>query len=292
MTKPVEVYPGDTLMLTRKITEDWFLLKPTPEVIALVGYMLVYWADRFDVELLAVIILGNHLHVLYRHRTGCGPQFCQMAEHWIARIQNRRLDRTGYHFFAPGPCRPKRSMTPRDVENDADYVVCNATLHGLTAGAYAWPGLLFGPEQAGEQLPFYRPPELDRSDVFPAQLVYEVPAPFHLRHLPVEEVHKKFRKRRKAIEAQEARRRKGRFLGVERALTVPKFSRPKNPKRSEFHPFFGSCDPSALAAAGASRAIFIKSHQARLERFRAGDHTSDWPPGTYKMRRTYGLPPP
>lgn len=292
MTQPVEVYPGDTLLLTRKITEDWFLMKPTPELKALVGYMLVYWADRYDLELLAVIILGNHLHVLYRHRTARGPRFCQMAEHWIARIMNRRLSRTGYHFFAPGPCRPKRCITPADVENAADYVVTNATRHGLVERAYDWPGLLFGPEQAGETIPFARPPELSKSKVFPERLLCEVPVPDHLRHLSFPEVHQKFAKRRQAIEAVEFKKRDGKFMGVERAMTVPKFSRPKNPKRSLFHPFFGSCDPSALAEAKASRAIFIKSYAARLEQFRTGDRTSPWPPGTYKMRRTYGLPPP
>ena len=200
----------------------------------------------------------------------------------------------GNHRVEVGPLRlpAERRLSPRDVENDADYVVTNATRHGLAERAYDWPGLLFGPEQAGETIPCYRPPELANSDVFPEMLLHEVPAPHHLRHLPPAAVHDKFRKRRKAIEAVEHAKRGGKFMGVERAMAVPTFSSPKSPKRSLFHPFFGSCDPQALADAKASRAIFIKSHEARLGRFRVGDRTSNWPPGTYKMRRTYGLPPP
>ena len=293
MTEPVEVFAGDTLMLTVKVVEDWFLLHPTYEVCHLVGYMAVYWSDPYDIEILAIIILSNHIHIIYRHRTGRGPLFCQMMLHWISRLMNERLGRTGQKFFAPGPCRPMRLRTPADVENELDYVVTNATQHGLTALAYDWPGLLFGPEQVGESLTFKRPPELKYSKAFKkAELAYTVPAPFHMRDLPAHKVHEKFRLRREAIEAHEFKERDGEFTGVDKAMAVPKFSSPANPKRRPFKPFFTSCDPQALAAAKRSRAIFKKSHAARLERFRKGDLTSDWPPGTYKMRRTYGLPPP
>lgn len=291
MTKPVEVFEGDTLMLTVKTVEDWYLLHPTYDVRHLVGYMAVYWAPKYDVEVLAIIILGNHIHIIYRHRTARGPLFCQMMLHWIARIMNQRLGRTGQKFFAPGPCRPMRCPTPADVENKLDYVVTNATQHGLTASS--WPGLLFGPELVGEVVRFKRPPELKKSETFTDDtLCYTVPAPFHLRHLADHEVHTKFRNRRHAIEAEEFKRRNGKFMGVDRAMALPRFSSPKNPKRSEFKPFFSSCSPKALAALKRSRAIFLASHKARLKRFREGDLQSDWSPGTYKMRRTYGLPPP
>lgn len=293
MTQPVEVFPGDTLMLTVKSVEDWYLLKPTYEVRHLVGYMAVYWADVYDVEILAIIILGNHIHIIYRHRTGLGPLFCQMMLHWIARLMNQRLGRTGQKFFAPGPCRPMRCPTPKDVESKLDYVVTNATQHGLAPTAYAWPGLLFGPEQVGDDLHFKRPPELKNSKTFvDATLAYAVPAPFHLRHLDNSDVRAKFQARRKSIEAEESRRRRGNFMGVDAAMAVPRFGSPAKPKRSEFKPFFSSSCPRTLADAKRSRAVFLSSHKARLTRFREGDLTSDWPPGTYKMRRTYGLPPP
>lgn len=292
MTDPVGVYEDDTLMLSRKVTEHWCLLRPTRETRALVGFMVLYWAERYGIEVLAIIVLSNHFHVVYRDPHGLSPAFTTQVDHWIARIMNRRLDRTGHAFFGPGPCRPLRCLDPDDVDRKLDYVVTNAVRHGLCPSSYSWPGLLFGPEDAGRSVEYPRPPELAGSNVFPRSVRVEILPPAHLRTAPLADVHRKFAALRKRLEEHVGTRRKGKFLGVRRAMTAPLFHRPKNPKNSGFKPFFVGRDPESRAAAAKTRAQFLVAYRACMKRFRDGARDIEWPPGTYKMRRCYALPPP
>ena len=292
MTNPVGVYEGDTLMLSRKVTNDWHLLQPTPEIKKLVGYMYVYWAQRYRENVYGLNILGTHTHVGYDDPDGIWPKFLCMAHHWIARILNRRYGRTGQHFFAPGPPRPARLLDTKTVDSRLTYIVANAPGHGICADSYDWPGLLFGPEQVGEELTFERPPELKNSEIFPPDVTFVVPAPPHVRHLPDHEIGAHYRALRRKFEAEQYIKRDGCFMGVQRALGREPFERPHAVKTGGRKPFFIASSTHNRAAARKARASFLARYEARLKAFRDGDRTSNWPSATYKMRHQLGLPPP
>lgn len=292
MSRPTEVYEGDTLFLSRKVVENRHLLQPTKATCDLVGYMFVYWAQRYGEQLLALNVIGNHAHAGYGDPPADSPKLLCMAHHWIARILNQRYGRTGQYFFAPGPPRPARLLDVPTIESRLTYIVANAPNHGITPNSYSWPGLLFGPEQAGRTIRFPRPPELGRSKIFPPYVEYVVPPPDHLRHLSNEEIHDYFRELRLAFEAEQSRQRDGHFMGVQRALRRDPFSQPHKTKERGPKPFFIGSTPGNRAAAARARRLFLVEYDRRLRRFRDGERDSPWPSASWKLRKQYGLPPP
>lgn len=293
MTRPVEVYEGDSLLLTRKVTEDRFYLKPTPETADLVGFMAVYWAQRYGISLPAISLLSNHLHQTADDPKGIYPRFLQMFHHWIARVMNMRLGRTGHHFFGPGPPGKTRLLTPEATERKTTYVAANPTLHGIVRHSLEWAGSLWAPDQAGLRKVFRRPPELAQSRVFPPEVELIVPAPATDSNLTATEVRSKYRRLRNAAEAQKARelrRESKRFIGRHRAMKISVRYQPDEPKRGDLNPLFASKDAAALRAAVLTRQSFLKRHRNRLEASRRGERDIVWPPGTYQKFHLQGMP--
>lgn len=280
MSNPAQVFENDVCFVSRKLALGLFFLKPTVATRRLVAFLALYWAQRYGIELLALNLLSNHFHLVARDPEGRMPDFLCMLDHWVARIMNHRLARTGLHFFAPGPPRPVRLLDEDAIFRKLTYTVANAVHHRICDHSYDWPGLIFGPEQVGQTVNAPRPPELRGSKIFPSNIRYTVPQALSRPHVA------RFRLERQRFERRAAQSKPA--IGVARAMQIPitHAIRPKPGRK----PFFATRDADLMAAARASRRTFLANYERCLDEFRNGNHEVEWPPGTFKMRRRYDLP--
>lgn len=101
MTLPRRVLPGVTYLVTRRCTQRQFLLKPSETVRSVFLYSLAYASGRYGVQVHAVLVLSNHVHLVCSDPHGHLPRFMQLLDGLVARALNVHYKR-GESFWAPG----------------------------------------------------------------------------------------------------------------------------------------------------------------------------------------------
>src|SRR3954465_658638 len=91
MSLPRPVYPGSTLMGTRRCTERQFLLRPDPETNNAVMYCLAVAAQRCEVDVIDFVQMSNHLHEAIFDRRGNAPAFYEHFHKLLAKCMNARV---------------------------------------------------------------------------------------------------------------------------------------------------------------------------------------------------------
>jgi REP element-mobilizing transposase RayT len=81
--------------LGSKCVDDQYLLTPTPDVCTLVYLFLAKMQELYDVEVLAVVFMGNHFHLLLLVREARLPDVMRDFKGGLARALNRLLGRRG-----------------------------------------------------------------------------------------------------------------------------------------------------------------------------------------------------
>jgi REP element-mobilizing transposase RayT len=148
VTAPRQVLPGTTYLITRRCAQRQLLLRPTPLVNQLFGYLLAVAARRFGVQLHAVCVLSNHFHLVVTDTEAKLPAFGQYLDGLLARSVNAAHGRWE-SFWAPNSYSAVTLVTPADIVDKTAYVLANPVQAGLVRRACRWPGLWSAPEEVG-----------------------------------------------------------------------------------------------------------------------------------------------
>ena len=75
VTQPRQVVPGRCYLITRRVAERRFLLRPDATTKQVVLYCIARAAQRYGVELHALQVLSNHYHLVATDTRGELPDF-------------------------------------------------------------------------------------------------------------------------------------------------------------------------------------------------------------------------
>ena len=296
--------PGVTYFLTRRTTRRHYVLTPDEggEVERIVLYLLGHLCTKHGVQLHAVCVMSTHLHYVVTDPRGVLPLFLQEFHRLLANSVKTFRGWPGEVFDKNPTTRTVLLTANADIQQIA-YTIANPVEAAAVRYAADWPGLTTAPRDLGTRVEYVRRPNhyLRDATTFPdeVEVRFELPARVEARY-GAKRARRLIQREVETREREAIRKIRARgwsFLGRARVLRQP------HTKRSKSREEFGSLTPH-FAAAGDVEAV--KAHLDRirgwdglydqcLERWRAGEHDVEWPPGTWAMVRYHGAraaPPP
>jgi len=286
-------------MITRRCTQQLFLLRPDDATNQAFLYCLALAASLFNIGVLVSCAMSNHHHTVIYDRDGTYPQFIEYFHRLVARSQNVLRGRRE-NFWSSHQTSVVRLVDPIDVMRKIIYSAVNPVKDHLVERCADWPGVnTYGDLIAGRELTIERPKHFFR-DAGPTPprvtLRCEIPAALGVNSEAF------LRELSGAVSAEEQRllrqrQREGKRVLGARAICSQSWSsspdklaweRGRRPKRlvSTFR-----ISPRVAARDPWSRLEALVRNQEFVDRYRKArsawldDKAVTFPPGTYWLKR-------
>jgi len=277
--------------VTRRVTQRQFLLSPSPTINRIVLYCIALAAAETGVQVHAVCVLSNHIHLVVTDPHACLPQFCYIAFKYIGKCVNAHRGRWE-NLFAGGvqPSYVRLSDAGSMLDKIA-YVVANPVEAGLVRSSSQWPGVNLW--RAGTY-------KVRRPNIFfrecgptPEALKLRIEAPplgsGLLRREVLERVGLAVAERESSLRA--SHRDSGRrFLGVSQVLAQKPTDSPetKAPRRG-LSPRVATRDRWRRIESLQRLRQFCDDYRLARRAWCEGNHRVVFPAGVYQMRLDYGV---
>lgn len=290
VTAPREILPGSTWLISRCCTQRHFLLRPDAETNAIFAYCLAEASMRYGVGIIAWTVMSNHYHAVVHDPLGVLPKFVEHLHKYVAKVMNARLGRWE-NFWATEETCMTRLASPEDVFRKVVYVLSNPVADNLVERAADWPGCTSIGQMAGDEESTHdRPPWFFRPNgVMPAKATLKMSVPSAVLGSESESA---WRKRvladvaqQEALAATERRRTAKPVLGRRAVLSMSVHATPTaaTPRRM-LRPSLAAANRETRLAELQRLTEFRSAYAIARDLYRRGDHTIEFPPGTYRMR--------
>jgi len=250
-----------------------------------VGSALARAQRLYDVEVFALVVMSNHVHLVLRARRGNLADFMRYAKAQIAKAVNRITGRRGPLWARRYDAQPV--LDDDAAEGVTAYTLRNPVKAGLVAHHAQWPSLnlAFGVGDADE-LEFehlnctawhraQRPADVAR---FFETSTLRLSALPHCEGMSREAYREMLESWMAKAEAQETAKRNA--VGVEAVVKAEFHARSEAPSFRKRPYAFGS--PQAKAHERAMMHMLAQQHAAASLKWRNGDTSAAFPAGTYK----------
>jgi REP element-mobilizing transposase RayT len=256
--------------VTARCSEERFFLLPGPELNFIVGTWIARAIKKYEIELFAFVVMGNHWHFVLRAPRGNLSEFMQYLMSQVARKVNLLRERHGDLWEDRYACQP--ILDDASLIDRMLYCLLNPCKAGLVPTVDFYPGLssyeanLRGvasivvipsatqPSQELAEIPIALPPSW--------QGVSEAEA-VRLRKLLAQEVRARLESYRPEPATRAMQRRTSRLKKLD------PFSRPENPARKRAPLCFAATKHFRDHFRQIRRAFVAAYHRAS-EQFRAG----------------------
>ncbi len=293
MSLPRSIEPGRVYMVTRRVTQRQFLLRPSKEVNQAVRYCMAVAAEDSGVELHAVVAMSNHYHAILTDTQGQLPLFAQHFHSLLGRSLNHHHDRGENMWAGSEATSYLRLEDDQAVLAKVLYVLLNPVEAGLVKDYRHWPGeLLVQPGSYLATKPKFFFLEEKEGGALPDRLKLRitappVPGPPERRIPLIYDMSMAFTRQIVA-----ARRRAGlSFAGAKAVRRQSCTDAPRTPTpRGELSPRIATRNTWLRLEAIQRDRAFVDAHAACRKRWCAGERDVVWPVGTYQMRRDHHVP--
>lgn len=239
MSHPRQVFPGATLVVARRCSEQRFFLLPKRRVNQILAFLLAHYATKHGIELHGFVFMSNHFHLVLTDPRGRLPVFMGEFDAMVTRVLNHALGRRGT-LWESGSYNSIILKTQDAVLQQLTYLALNPVEARQVKRPERWRGLISLPADVGTSR-VCRPPagglfgQGSDSSSLPesATLTLSVPPLFDIRR-PA-----RFRSRfSRTLEMTRAEilAEGGRFAGRDAVLRLDPFSAPRSAKSG---PSFG-----------------------------------------------------
>lgn len=144
--------PGQYILVTTRCYQSSFFLRPDHEVNNAILEWLTRAQVRFpDVEILAVCVMSNHLHLVVRDQRGELAAWAHCFFGSLAKAINRIRNRSGNLFerrYSAEPILDLDALVDRLV-----YTVTNPVAAGLCKRVANWPGVVLYATERAKEIP-------------------------------------------------------------------------------------------------------------------------------------------
>ncbi len=292
VTAPRQILPGATHLITRRVSERRFMLRPSRETNAILGYLLAVISERYGILLHVACVLSNHLHIVLTDPKERLPDFQRDLDSLAARTVNCLLGRWG-SLFERDSYSAVSLETDDDVLDKVVYVLANPVAAGLVRRAREWPGLWSDPRQiGGEGVVIERPKGFFRENgpmPASARLRFHPPPGFENDPELIPELLGRLEKAEDRA-AAEIGKSGSSFLGVARVLAQKWYARPKGgePRRG-LSPQVACRNKWKRIEALTRLKSFRVAYREALAKWKKGMRDVLFPPGTWLMRVQHGV---
>lgn len=292
MTKPRMIEPGKTYFVTRRCVGREHVLHPDPEVTAAWRYLMAVACAKFEVQLVAFVVMSNHVHYVVHDPGRSLPNFTAWLHAEVAKAVNDVRGRRGIMWDGDPPNQPVLLDGAAVVQKVA-YALANPVAAGLVKYGHQWPGARTGLAEVGGvkeaeavERPATRYFEASR---LPEAATLEYHVPPECAGLGAAGFQAAVQKAE--FEAEEAARRarkaagKG-FVGVEGLARMSWKRRAESEEawgRRNARPKVLGSDAGAREEALRRVALFEAAYAVALAAFREGEREVAFPAGTWAM---------
>ncbi|HEU0032868.1 MAG TPA: hypothetical protein VFQ53_19685 [Kofleriaceae bacterium] len=132
--------PGRYYMITRRCTQQQFLLHPDVETTNAFKYCLIVAAQKYFIDVLGPCALSNHHHTVIYDRLGHHPLFTEYFHRLLARCMNARLGRRE-NFWSSEQVNVVLLADVDAVVRKLAYAFLNPVEARLVEHPNDWPGV-------------------------------------------------------------------------------------------------------------------------------------------------------
>ncbi len=292
VTPPRHIEPGAYYLLTRNTTQRQFWLKPCAMVLQVFAYCLAYGAARHSIDILAVCVLSSHYHLVIFDPTGQLPRFLHLLNQFVAKCLNVHWRRRE-NLFDNRKTSVQRLGSEEDVLRFVVYCALNPVSAGVVPRSKMWPGLVSKPDDLlAPPRRFRRPPVYfpERSDL-PEEVELKISKPPCFGGQTAREYRDRFRSLLTELEQEEQHRRATEgmpFTGAAAAKKAHPSKRAKQARSIAINPrVAASCKEIRRRMLQRTR-DFRRAYFEALKTWSGGDHSVEFPAGTWWMRVHHG----
>jgi putative transposase len=148
--------PNATYLITRRTLLRQFLLRPTPEVQAILFFVMAYVSSECGVQIHGWVFMSNHVHLVVTDTEGRLSDFLQAFFKTTSSALNRLYGRKGQLWDGKRP-DVRRLMDPASIVRYVDYTMANPIKAGLVRDLEDWEGSVSLPNYIGTTLVAARP---------------------------------------------------------------------------------------------------------------------------------------
>ena len=297
MTQPRPVFPGDTVMITRRTIRRHHLFRPDSAIRQLYLYTLAICARQFGILVHAVTLMSTHEHLIVTDTKGRHPEFLRRL-HRLVSLGTKVLRKWEGPTWEPEQASVVRLLTEQAIIEKLAYVMANPVKAGLVRHARDWPGITVLPHELGRRVwtakrpkAYFRaknarwPDAIELTLTLPPSLEQSYSAE-QLREAVEQEL-----ERQERMAHGEIQKRGWRILGADRIRRLSPY------RRATSFELLRDRDPTFAVGRGQKRMFFQAVAELRafrctyreaLEQWRAGLRTVVFPQGTWCMCRVYG----
>lgn len=290
MSRPREVLPGRSYLITRRCTQRLLLMRPDRETNEAFIYCLAVAAERYDIDVLFTIAMSNHHHTGIYDRRGNYPAFLEHFHKLFAKCQNALRGRWE-NFWSSEQTSVVRLVSGEDVLKKLVYAACNPVEAALVEHALSWPGVSsLRPILEGRDVKASRPTHFFREEgPMPKEATLRFVRPKEFGDMSNREwnslLQEKVKEREKKFRFERAAKGK-RALGVDKVLQQGWWSRPRTlERRRKLSPRVASVNKWRRREALLENKSFLVNYRAAREALLEGMRTVLFPVGTYWLKR-------
>lgn len=284
------IIPGTRYMVTRRVTQRQFLLRPSALTNAIIAYCLAEAALATGVVIHAFVAMSNHFHAVVTDPHGQLPKFLHRLDRHIACCLNASLGRRE-NFWSSDGASAIALDSDDDVINQIAYTLANPTAAGLVEDPTEWPGVITTLEgitrTTSRPAVFFRTkgamPETVELRVVPPELESCADAAAVRARLE-ERLDDELRLAREEVAA-----RGETFIGRDAVLSVSPLTKATTLEaRQVKRPRFIARDRKRRQEMIERLRAFHAQYTRALDAWRGGNRSARFPAGTYLMRVVHG----
>jgi putative transposase len=294
VSAPRPVFPGSSLLVTRRVGRREFRLRPSKKVNQIILYIIAVVAKRYGISLHALCAMSNHLHDVFTDPEARAPEFSCLAHSLIGRHLNCTFG-DFENLWSTQQTNQVECIEPDDTIAKIAYTMANPVEAGLVRFGKSWPGVRLcwphPPITIERPKGFFR--DESEGGTMPKTVQLEFQRPAGYDDYSDEElavlIQQAIDDREDMFRAQFDREGK-RFLGRRAILRQSRYDSPKT-----VAPHFGIAP--RVAAKDKWRRIetlqrnrkWHSDYQDKRKRWLRGERDVVFPYGTYQLRVQYGV---
>ncbi len=134
------VYPGQTVMVTRRTLRRHFLLRPDRQLNQLFLYLVAIFVQKFGTQLSAIQVMSDHYHMVITDVSGRLPDLLREL-HRVVALCVKVLRKWEGPVWEPCSVSVVELLTAEAAAQAMVYTWLNAVRAGLVREPRAWPGV-------------------------------------------------------------------------------------------------------------------------------------------------------
>lgn len=288
MTAARQIVAGRTYLVTRRVTQRQFLLRPDDEMNQIVLYCLGEAALRFNVGLIAFLMMSNHEHLDLLDREGNIPEFLAHLHKMIAKAGNALRGRCENFWSNEAPSLVY-VVNPEDRFEKLIYLLANPVASHLVDHVADWPGVSsLGMHLSGREITVKRPKIFfDKAGKMPAEVKIALVRPEGFEDMSQEQWRTKITGALREVEDRARAERlaaKHGIVGRKEILAAKPTDTPSSlSPRGGLRPNIACRDRERRKAELANLIAFRNQRRDALARYNAGELDVVFPHGTYRI---------